>query len=471
MPTIKLLDGKNLSFSKKVTGLEVAKKISKSLSKQALIMSVNGELKDLSYLIENNSTVKIFTSKDNEGLETIRHDTAHILAMAVQELFPGTQVTIGPVIENGFYYDFVRKEPFTQEDLNKIEIKMKEIIDRDETTVKEVWQRDKAISYFKKKGEIYKTEIIESIPKNEEVSIYFHGKWNDLCRGPHLSSTGKIGKYFKLTKVSGAYWRGNSNNEMLQRIYGTSWSNQKDLDEHIKRIEEAEKRDHRKLGKEMNLFHFREESPGSVFWHEKGWNLFQKLISYMRTRQKFAGYKEINTPEILDRSIWEKSGHWEKFGEHMYTSTTPDKKVFAIKPMNCPGCVQVFNQGLKSYRDLPLRMSEFGKVHRYEPSGALHGLLRVRAFTQDDAHIFCTEDQITEESLSVTKLILDIYKDLGFENVILKYSDRPNIRVGEDHVWDKAEEALLKAVKTSKLEYSISKGEGAFYGPKIDFTL
>ena len=471
MPTIKLPDGKNISFSKKVTGLEVAKKISKSLSKQALIMSVNGELKDLSYLIENDSTVKIFTSKDNEGLETIRHDTAHILAMAVQELFPGTQVTIGPVIENGFYYDFVRKEPFTQEDLNKIEIKMKEIIDRDEPTVKEVWQRDKAISYFKKKGEIYKTEIIESIPKNEEVSIYFHGKWNDLCRGPHLSSTGKIGKYFKLTKVSGAYWRGNSNNEMLQRIYGTSWSNQKDLDEHIKRIEEAEKRDHRKLGKEMNLFHFREESPGSVFWHEKGWNLFQKLISYMRTRQKFAGYKEINTPEILDRSIWEKSGHWEKFGEHMYTSTTPDKKVFAIKPMNCPGCVQVFNQGLKSYRDLPLRMSEFGKVHRYEPSGALHGLLRVRAFTQDDAHIFCTEDQITEESLSVTKLILDIYKDLGFENVILKYSDRPNIRVGEDHVWDKAEEALLKAVKTSKLEYSISKGEGAFYGPKIDFTL
>ena len=471
MPIIKLPDGKNISFSKKVTGLEVAKKISKSLSKQALIMSVNGELKDLSYLIENDSTVKIFTSKDSEGLETIRHDTAHILAMAVQELFPGTQVTIGPVIENGFYYDFVRKEPFTQEDLNKIEIKMKEIIDRDEPTVKEVWQRDKAISYFKKKGEIYKTEIIESIPKNEEVSIYFHGKWNDLCRGPHLSSTGKIGKYFKLTKVSGAYWRGNSNNEMLQRIYGTSWSNQKDLDEHIKRIEEAEKRDHRKLGKEMNLFHFREESPGSVFWHEKGWNLFQKLISYMRTRQKFAGYKEINTPEILDRSIWEKSGHWEKFGEHMYTSTTPDKKVFAIKPMNCPGCVQVFNQGLKSYRDLPLRMSEFGKVHRYEPSGALHGLLRVRAFTQDDAHIFCTEDQITEESLSVTKLILDIYKDLGFENVILKYSDRPNIRVGEDHVWDKAEEALLKAVKTSKLEYSISKGEGAFYGPKIDFTL
>jgi threonyl-tRNA synthetase len=471
MPTIKLPDGKNLSFLKKVTGLEVAKKISKSLSKQALIMSVNGELKDLNYLIENDSTVKIFTSKDSEGLETIRHDTAHILAMAVQELFPGTQVTIGPVIENGFYYDFVRKESFTQEDLNKIEIKMKEIIDRDEPTVKEVWKRDKAISYFKKKGEIYKTEIIESIPKNEEVSIYFHGKWNDLCRGPHLSSTGKIGKYFKLTKVSGAYWRGDSNNEMLQRIYGTSWSNQKDLDEHIKRIEEAEKRDHRKLGKEMDLFHFREESPGSVFWHEKGWNLFQKLISYMRARQKFAGYKEINTPEILDRSIWEKSGHWEKFGEHMYTSTTPDKKVFAIKPMNCPGCVQVFNQGLKSYRDLPLRMSEFGKVHRYEPSGALHGLLRVRAFTQDDAHIFCTEDQITEESLSVTKLILDIYKDLGFENVILKFSDRPNIRVGEDHVWDKAEEALLKAVKTSKLEYSISKGEGAFYGPKIDFIL
>ena len=471
MPIIKLPDGKNLSFLNKVTGLEVAEKISKSLSKQALVISIDGELKDLSYSIENDCSIKIFTSKDDKGLETIRHDTAHILAMAVQELFPGTQVTIGPVIENGFYYDFVRKKPFTQEDLNKIENKMKEIVDRDEPTFRKIWKRDKAISHFKDKGEIYKAEIIESIPKNEDVSIYFHGKWNDLCRGPHLTSTGKIGKYFKLTKVSGAYWRGDSNNEMLQRIYGTSWSSQKDLDEYLKRIEEAEKRDHRKLGKEMDLFHFREESPGSVFWHEKGWNLFQKLIDYMRAKQKKAGYKEINTPEILDKSLWEKSGHWEKFGEHMYTSTTPDEKVFAIKPMNCPGCVQVFNQGLKSYRDLPLRMSEFGKVHRYEPSGALHGLLRVRAFTQDDAHIFCTEDQITNECLSVTNLILEIYKDLGFTNILLQFSDRPQKRVGDDKIWDKAESALLKAIKQSKLKYEINKGEGAFYGPKIDFVL
>ena len=376
--------------------------------------------------------------------------------MAVQEIFPGTQVTIGPVIEDGFYYDFARKEPFTNEDLEKIEKKMKEIVDRDEKTYREVWKRNYAIEHFKKNGEIYKAEIIKSIPENEEVSIYFHGKWHDLCRGPHLTSTGKIGKYFKLTKVSGAYWRGDSNNEMLQRVYGTSWSTQKELEEYLKRIEEAEKRDHRKLGKEMDLFHFREESPGSVFWHQKGWNLFQKLVSYMRMKQDHAGYEEINTPEILDRSLWEKSGHWEKFGANMYTSTTPDEKVFAIKPMNCPGCVQVFNQGLKSYRDLPLKMSEFGKVHRYEPSGALHGLLRVRAFTQDDAHIFCTEEQITEECLSVTNLILEIYKDLGFENVILKYSDRPKIRVGDDSVWNKSEAALLEAIKTSKLEYTIN---------------
>ncbi|MDB9699759.1 threonine--tRNA ligase [Candidatus Pelagibacter sp.] len=471
MPLITLPDGKNINFPNKVTGLEVAEKISKSLSKQAAVISVDEELKDLSYIIDKDCSIKIFTSKDKEGLETIRHDTAHITAMAVQEIFPGTQVTIGPIIENGFYYDFSRKEPFTEEDLNKIEEKMREIIDRDVPTRREVWSRDKAISHFKEKGEFYKAEIIESIPQGEDVSIYFHGDWHDLCRGPHLSSTGKVGKYFKLTKVSGAYWRGDSNNEMLQRIYGTSWASQKDLDEYLKRIEEAEKRDHRKLGKEMDLFHFREESPGSVFWHEKGWKLFQKLVAYMRNRQDKAGYKEVNTPEILDRALWEKSGHWEKYGEHMYTSKTPDEKIFAIKPMNCPGHVQVFNQGLKSYRNLPLRISEFGKVHRYEPSGALHGLLRVRAFTQDDAHIFCTEDQITEECLIVTNLILDIYKDLGFENVILKYSDRPDLRVGDDSVWDKAEKALLDAVKASKLEYTINKGEGAFYGPKIEFVL
>ena len=462
---------KKIEFKNSITGFDLTKKISKSLEKVALIMEVDGSLKDLSHNITKDAKVRIITPKDKEGLEVIRHDAAHIMAMAVQELFPGTQVTIGPVIENGFYYDFARKEPFTEDDLVKIENKMKEIVDRNEITKREVWDRNKAISHFKKKGEIYKAELIEAIPENEDVSIYFHGEWHDLCRGPHLSSTGKIGKYFKLTKVSGAYWRGDSNNEMLQRIYGTSWATQKDLDEYLKRIEEAEKRDHRKLGREMDLFHFREESPGSVFWHERGWGLFQKLINYMRSRQDAAGYKEVNTPEVLDRQLWEKSGHWEKYGENMYTSETPDEKVFAIKPMNCPGHIQVFNQGLKSYRDLPLRFAEFGKVHRYEPSGALHGLLRVRAFTQDDAHIFCTEDQITSECLIVTNLILDIYKDLGFENVILKYADRPEVRVGDDSVWDKAEASLLEAVKASKLEYTINKGEGAFYGPKIEFVL
>ena len=472
MPVITLPDGNNLNFPKQVTGLEVAEKISKSLAKQALIMSVDGELKDLYFQIDKDCSVKIFTSKDPEGLEVIRHDAAHIMAMAVQELYPGTQVTIGPVIENGFYYDFARKEPFTEDDLKKIEKRMLEIIDKDIQTRREVWQRDKAINHFKKIGEKYKAEIIESIPENDELSVYYHGEtWHDLCRGPHLLSSGKIGKAFKLTKVAGAYWRGDSKNEMLQRIYGTGWASQKDLDDYLKRNQEAEKRDHRKLGREMDLFHFREESPGSVFWHDKGWALFQKLINYMKMKQDAAGYKEINTPEVLDRSLWEKSGHWEKFGANMYTSTTPDEKVFAIKPMNCPGCIEVFNQGLKSYKDLPLKMSEFGKVHRYEPSGALHGLLRVRAFTQDDAHIFCTEDQITKECLIVTNLILEIYKDLGFENVILKYSDRPKLRVGDDGVWDKAEAALLEAVKASKLEYTINKGEGAFYGPKIEFVL
>ena len=472
MPNITLPDGKKINFKNNVTGYEVAQKISKSLSKQALIVSVDGELKDLNFSIKKDSSVKIITSKDKEGLDVIRHDAAHIMAMAVQELFPGTQVTIGPVIENGFYYDFARKEPFTNDDLKKIEKKMTQIIDADVKTKREVWERNKAIDHFKKIGEKYKAEIIESIPKNEELSVYHHGDtWHDLCRGPHLVSSGKIGKAFKLTKVSGAYWRGDSNNEMLQRIYGTCWSSKKQLDEYLHRLEEAEKRDHRKLGKEMDLFHFREESPGSVFWHEKGWNLFQRLIEYMRLKQRNAGYKEISTPELLDKSLWEKSGHWEKFGHHMFTSETPDKKVFAVKPMNCPGCVQVFNQGLKSYRDLPLKLSEFGKVHRYEPSGALHGLLRVRAFTQDDAHIFCTEEQITEECISVTNLILNIYKDLGFEKVFLKYSDRPEKRVGDDKIWDKSEKALLAAIKKTKLEYTINKGEGAFYGPKIEFVL
>ena len=472
MPQIQLLDGKKIPFSNSISGFELTKKISKSLEKSALIMEVDGILKDLSHEITKDSKVRIITSEDKEGLEVIRHDAAHIMAMAVQELFPGTQVTIGPVIENGFYYDFARNEPFTSEDLKSIEKKMSEIIDKDVKTRREVWKRTEAIAHFKKIGEKYKAEIIESIPKNEELSIYHHGDtWHDLCRGPHLASSSKIGKAFKLTKVSGAYWRGDSNNEMLQRIYGTCWSTKKELEDYLHRLEEAEKRDHRKLGKEMDLFHFREESPGSVFWHEKGWLLFQRLIEYMRMKQRLAGYKEINTPELLDKTLWEKSGHWEKFGEHMFTSETPDEKIFAVKPMNCPGCVQIFNQGLKSYRDLPLKLSEFGKVHRYEPSGALHGLLRVRAFTQDDAHIFCTEDQITQESLSVTNLILEIYKDLGFNNVILKYSDRPDKRVGNDDIWDKSEAALLTAIKKSKLDYTINKGEGAFYGPKIEFVL
>ena len=471
MLNITLPDGNKINFPKKVTGLEIAEKISKSLSKQALIMSVDGELKDLYYQIDKDCSVKFFTSKDPEGLEAMRHDTTHIMAMAVQELFPGTKLAIGPAIKDGFYYDFSRKEPFTPDDLEKIEKKMKAIVEKDEKTRREVWEREKTKEHYHKLGEKYKVELVDMIPNKDEVSIYYHGKWYDLCRGPHLLSTGKVGKFFKLTKVAGAYWRGDSNNEMLQRIYGTSWATKKDLDDYLQRIEEAEKRDHRKLGKVMDLFHFREESPGAVFWHEKGWTLFQKLVSYMRLKQDHAGYKEINTPEILDRSLWEKSGHWEKFGANMYTSETPDQKVFAIKPMNCPGCVQVFNQGLKSYRDLPFKMSEFGKVHRYEPSGALHGLLRVRAFTQDDAHIFCTEDQITQECLSVTNLILEIYKDLGFENIILKYSDRPDLRVGDDTVWDKSESALIKAVEASKLEYTINKGEGAFYGPKIEFVL
>ena len=471
MPDIKLPDGKKISFSKTINGFEIADKISKTLAKDACIMSIDGELKDLSFVINKSVKAKIITSRDKEGLEVIRHDAAHALAMAVQELFPGTQVTIGPVIEDGFYYDFSRKKPFTDEDLQKIENKMKEIVDRNDLTKKEVWKRDEAIKHFKKIGEHYKSELIKDISMNEEISIYYHGKWLDLCKGPHLPSIGKIGKAFKLTKVAGAYWRGNSKNEMLQRIYGTCWRSKKELDEYLLRLEEAEKRDHRKLGKEMDLFHFREESPGVVFWQHKGWTLFQTLVSYMRQKQKNAGYKEINTPEILDKTLWEQSGHWEKFGENMFISETPDEKTFAIKPMNCPGCIQIFNQGLKSYRDLPLKLSEFGKVHRYEPSGALHGLLRVRAFTQDDAHIFCTEDQITRECLNVTNLILEIYKDLGFNNVLLQFSDRPSKRVGDDKIWNKAESALLKAIKQSKLKYEINKGEGAFYGPKIDFVL
>ena len=470
MISITLPDGKIREYPSAVTGAQIAKDIAPSLLKKALVVEVDGEYTDLSVEITKDSKVKIITMEDDYALELIRHDSAHCMAMAVQELFPGTQVTIGPVIENGFYYDFARDEPFSETDLEKIEKKMQQIIDQDPQTTREVWPRDKAIEHFKKIGENYKAEIIESIPKGEELSIYFHGKWHDLCRGPHLPSLGRIGKAFKLMKVAGAYWRGDSNNKMLQRIYGTCWRTKKDLEEYLHRIEEAEKRDHRKLGKVLDLFHFQEESPGAVFWHQKGWSLFQSLVNFMRNKQTEAGYLEVNTPEMLDKTLWEKSGHWEKFQEHMYT-TDADEKTFAIKPMNCPGHVQVFNQGLKSYKDLPLKISEFGKVHRYEPSGALHGLMRVRAFTQDDAHIFCTEEQITEESLKVTNLILDIYKSFGFHDVKLKFSDRPEKRVGDDAIWDKSEKALLDAIKASGLKYEINKGEGAFYGPKIEFVL
>ena len=410
-------------------------------------------------------------SENEPFINTLRHDTAHVLAMAVQELFPDAQVTIGPVIENGFYYDFDRKEPFTEKDLGTIEKKMKEIVNRDEKTSFKVMSREDAIKLFSDKGENYKVEIIRDLPESEELKVYYHGEWFDLCKGPHLESTGKIGKAFKLTKVAGAYWRGDSNNPMLQRIYGTAWETQEDLENYLNLLKEAEKRDHRKLGKELDLFHFQEEAPGSVFWHAKGWTLFRTLIDYMRHRQEEAGYEEINTPDIMDKSLWERSGHLEKFGDNMFTTEAREERVYALKPMNCPGCVQVYKQGLKSYRDLPLRVAEFGKVHRYEPSGALHGLMRVRAFTQDDAHIFCTEDQITEESKKVCDLVLSIYKDFGFENVSIKFSDRPEKRVGNDDVWDKSEAALREAMEATGLEYTLNPGEGAFYGPKLEFIL
>ena len=413
----------------------------------------------------------LINRESEEELDIIRHDCAHVLAEAVQSLYPGTQVTIGPTIENGFYYDFFREKPFTSDDLIVIEKKMREIVNKGESFKREVWAQKKAIDYFSKKGETYKVELINDIPEAEEITIYKQGGWLDLCRGPHGLSTKDIGEGFKLTKVAGAYWRGDSSKTMLTRIYGTAWRNKKELKEYLVRLEEAEKRDHRKLGKEMDLFHLQEEAPGAVFWHPKGWYLFQSLINYMRKRQEDAGYVETNTPDLLDRSLWEKSGHWEKFGENMFTTEAKEERVFAIKPMNCPGAVEIYKQGLKSYRDLPLRMAEFGKVHRYEPSGALHGLMRVRAFTQDDAHIFCTEDQITSESKIVCDLILSIYKDFGFENVRINYSDRPITRVGSDEIWDKAEKALINAMEATGLEYSLNPGDGAFYGPKLEFVL
>jgi len=464
-------DGKSHEERKGITGFEIAEKISKSLAKEAIAFKVNDEIQDLSHCVEKDAQVEIIKKDNDAALGIIRHDCAHVMAEAVQALFPNTQVTIGPAIENGFYYDFAKEEPFTVNDFNKIEKKMLEIITQGKNFTREVWTRDQAINFFSKKGENYKTELINDLDADETITIYKQGEWLDLCKGPHMPSTKYIGKAFKLMKVAGAYWRGDSSNPMLTRIYGTAWRNEKELAEYLNQLEEAEKRDHRKLGKEMDLFHFQEEAPGAVFWHPKGWELFQTLINYMRKRQDQAGYVETNTPDLLDISLWETSGHWEKFGGSMFTTEAKEERIFAIKPMNCPGAVEIYKQGLKSYRDLPLRISEFGKVHRYEPSGALLGLMRVRAFTQDDAHIFCTKNQITSESKIVCDLILSIYKDFGFTKVIIKYSDRPEKRVGEDHVWDKAEKALKEAVEATGLAYTINPGEGAFYGPKLEFVL
>ena len=471
MPQISLPDGSVREFDSAITGSQIAAGIGKRLEKDAVAVRVDGELWDLNRPIEADAAIEIVTRDSDDGLELLRHDAAHVLAEAVKEIWPDTQVTIGPAIENGFYYDFARPEPFTDADLEVIEERMRDIVDRDEELKREVWTRNDAVKFFRDQGEEYKAEIIESIPEDETLTLYRQGDFIDLCRGPHLPSTGRLGKAFKLTHVSGAYWRGDSNNEMLQRVYGTAWSNDKQLRQYLHMLEEAEKRDHRRLGKIMDLFHFQEEAPGAVFWHPKGWALFQQLITFMREQQNKAGYQEINTPELMDASLWQASGHWDSFGENMYTTETVDGRNYAIKPMNCPGHVQVFKQGITSYRDLPYRLAEFGKCHRYEPSGALHGMMRVRAFTQDDAHIFCTTEQITDESLAVCKLILGIYRDFGFEDVRIKFADRPEVRVGDDEIWDKAEKALLEALKVAGLDYTHNPGEGAFYGPKLEFVL
>jgi threonyl-tRNA synthetase len=470
MPVITLPDGSQKRFDDAVSVGEVAAAIGPGLAKAALAGKADGVLVDTSSLIDHDVALSIVTDRDPEGLEIIRHSTAHLLANAVQDLYPDAQVTIGPVIEDGFYYDFAYKRPFSTDDLAAIEKRMAEIVAKDLPVRRRVMPRDAAVEHFKKIGEHYKAEIIAAIPSDEPISLYGQGDWEDLCRGPHVPSTGKL-KAFKLMKVAGAYWRGDSRNEMLQRIYGTAWANEKQLKEYLTRLEEAEKRDHRRIGKELDLFHLQEEAPGAVFWHPKGWALFQQLIAYMRERQNAAGYLEVNTPEIMDRELWIKSGHIETFGENMYLTQTPDDRTFAIKPMNCPGHIQVFKQGLRSYRELPLRLAEFGKVHRYEPSGALHGLMRVRAFTQDDAHVFCTPDQLTSEAVKITELILSIYEDFGFTDVRIKFSDRPPKRVGSDEVWDKAEDALRKASAAAGIETTLNPGEGAFYGPKLEFVL
>ena len=470
MPVITLPDGSQRQFDRAISVAEVAASIGPGLAKAALAGKIDGQLVDTSALIDHDAALQVVTDKDPDGLEIIRHSTAHLLANAVQELFPDAQVTIGPVIEDGFYYDFAYKRPFSTEDLAAIEKRMAEISAKDLPVHRRVLPRDEAVAHFKNIGEHYKAEIIGAIPAGESISLYGQGDWEDLCRGPHVPSTGKL-RAFKLMKVAGAYWRGDSRNEMLQRIYGTAWTNEKQLKEYLTRLEEAEKRDHRRIGKELDLFHLQEEAPGAVFWHPKGWALFQQLIAYMRERQSAAGFLEVNTPEVMDRELWVKSGHVESFGENMYMTHTPDDRTYAIKPMNCPGHIQVFKQGLRSYRELPLRLAEFGKVHRYEPSGALHGLMRVRAFTQDDAHIFCTPHQLTAEAVKVTELILSIYRDFGFDDVRIKFSDRPAKRVGSDEIWDNAEAALRQAAAAAGIETTLNPGEGAFYGPKLEFVL
>lgn len=475
MPVITLPDGSTRSFDGAVTGTTVAAAIGPGLAKAALAMELDGKLVDLATPVEVDSSLRFVTRKDPEALELIRHDAAHVLAEAVQELFPGTQVTIGPAIEDGFYYDFARNEPFTPEDFPAIEAKMREIVARNAGFVREVWPREEAIRFFEEKGERYKAELIRDLPADVPISIYRQGDWLDLCRGPHMRSTGDIGSAFKLMKVAGAYWRGDHRNAMLSRIYATAWRNQKELDAYLLRLEEAERRDHRKIGKEMDLFHLQEEAVGSIFWHPKGWKLYRALEDYMRRRLDDADYQEVRTPQLVDRKLWIASGHWEKFRENMFIATVEDEsekdRVLALKPMNCPCHVQIFNQGLRSYRELPLRMAEFGACHRYEPSGALHGIMRVRSFTQDDAHIFCTEEQIAGETVKFVALLSAIYRDLGFENFRVKFSDRPGKRAGTDEVWDHAEGALHEACRIANVEYEMNPGEGAFYGPKLEFVL
>ena len=471
MVALTLPDGSVRRYDGPVSGAQLAADIGPGLANAAIAVRLDGELADLSLPITRDTTVAIVTRKDErDALELIRHDAAHVMAEAVQELYPGTQVTIGPTIENGFYYDFARAEPFTPEDLEKIEKRMHEIVDRDEAIVREVWNRDAAVKFFQDKGESYKAEIIAGIPAEQDIRLYRQGEFIDLCRGPHLPSTGKLGHAFKLMSVAGAYWRGDSRNAMLQRIYGTAWRDEKELKEHLHRLEEAEKRDHRRLGREMGLFHQQEEAVGNVFWHPKGWTLWRTVEAYMRRRLENSGYTEVRTPQLIDRKLWEASGHWEKFRDAMFTAEAEDR-ILALKPMNCPGHVQIFRQGIKSYRDLPLRMAEFGACHRNEPSGALHGLMRVRAFTQDDAHIFCTEDQITSETIAFCELLQSVYRDFGFEKILVKFSDRPEKRAGTDATWDKAEGALKAAVDAAGLSWELNPGEGAFYGPKLEFQL